>query len=187
MATKPLPSPEQLRQLLRYEPETGRLYWRERDGDDRATVAFNGRFAGRNALTGKTVDGYKQGKVLGSSVRAHRVIWVLVYGKWPENQIDHINGIRDDNRIKNLREVTNAENMRNQFRSPRNTSGVTGVCWSSQTSKWRAEIKHNGKRQCLGYFADFAAAVAARKEAERVLGFSLRHGAAMQPGYPPRQ
>lgn len=182
MAECQLPSIKQLRQLLVCDPERGRLYWREREGVSRAVSAFNKRFAGKEALIGKSVDGYKRGKVLGVPVRAHRVIWAMFHGDWPLHQIDHINGIRSDNRISNLRAVTNAENMKNQFRSPRNTSGATGVYWSLKPAMWRSTIKCNGKRISLGYFKDFEAAVAARKRAEQELGFSQRHGAAMQPG-----
>lgn len=185
MAKRQLPSPEVLRQLVRYDALTGKLFWLERKGGTRADAVFNTRFAGREAITGSTTDGYRQGKIIGYSVRAHRLAWAIAHGEWPQFQIDHLNGNRSDNRLANLRQVTNAENMQNQFRSPRNTSGATGVRKCARTGKWRAEIKTSGKRHSLGYFEDFGAAVAARKDAERRFGFSARHGAvAMQPGQP---
>lgn len=98
---KPLPTPELLRKLLRYEPDTGKLYWRERTPDmfedGRMTArqkcrVWNGKFVGREALKSVTSFGYKFGEINGCRHRAHRVIWAISNGEWPTNQIDHING-----------------------------------------------------------------------------------------------
>src|SRR5690606_32051652 len=123
MATKPLPSPEELRQLLRYEPETGKLFWKERgaehfkDGyrtaDGNANI-WNAHYAGKEAFTANGFGGYKISTIHNSSCNAHRVAYSMfhdvdIHGKF----IDHINGVTSDNRIKNLRLVTQKQNARN--------------------------------------------------------------------------
>lgn len=156
MAKRPLPTPTELRQLLRYDPETGLLY----------------RVDGREALNYLMPNGYLTGTVLGRTVWAHRAAWAVHHGKWPKCQIDHINGVKTDNRLANLRDVTAAENKRNSPRYKNNPSGVTGVRWHEPRKEWRVWL---GKRQ-IGAFADFDAAVAARKNAEREGGYSDGHG-----------
>ena len=73
-------------------------------------------------------------------------------GEWPKDQIDHINGIRTDNRFTNLREATTAENTRNGLISKNNTSGFKGVCFHKDTGRWQAKIFINGKGRHLGLF-----------------------------------
>lgn len=181
--TDELPPTELLRKLLRYEPETGKLFWKERsvdmfsDGKQTAEhncASWNEKYAGKEAFTAGD-RGYKQGLILGRNYKAHRVIWALVNGEWPDN-IDHINGIRDDNRIDNLRSVSQAENNRNAKRRSNNTSGVCGVHWYKRGNKWVAQIRADGNIKHLGYFTDFDDAVAARKEAEIEHGYHENHG-----------
>ena len=105
------------------------------------------------------------------------LVWFLHRQEWPV-EVDHINGIRTDNRIENLREVTRRENMRNKRVSVANSSGITGVGWSSAKQKWRACIKVDGKFIHLGYFEEKRAAIAAREEANRKYGFHENHGKA---------
>ncbi len=83
--------------------------------------------------------------------KVHRVAWLLTYGYWP-NQIDHINGVRSDNRLKNLREASNVENARNRNIDTRNKSGFRGVCWVKRDCRWRAQIKINGRKFALGHY-----------------------------------
>jgi len=184
MAKKPLPSPEVLRQLLRYEPETGKLFWKERgpewfsDGrraakDNAAT--WNARYSGVEALTAVSGEGYNQGALLGGRYFAHRVIMAMVYGETPE-QVDHINGNRQDNRLANLRGVTRQQNQQNKQRLKNNKSGCTGVAWHQVSGKWRSEIKVNNQSLHLGSFYNFDDAVAARKKAEKEHGFHANHG-----------
>lgn len=158
-------APEVLRQILRYEPEGGKLFWLPRDqrwfGCRRSFSTWNSRFAGSEALTTERPDGYKAGRVLGRNYRAHRVIWAVHYGVWPAVQIDHINGDPTDNRLVNLREATAAENQRNRGTQSNNTSGFKGVSWSKDTSKWQAYIKSYGRRHHLGYFTSIEDAAAA--------------------------
>ena len=180
MSKKELPSPELLRQLLRYEPDTGKLYWRERTPDvfeDGRCKSFNSQFANKEAFTFTGRDGYKHGNVLNQRpYLAHRVIWAITYGEWPLNHIDHINGIRDDNRIENLRDVSRSENQKNQKRPAHNTSGAVGVSWANREKKWHAYINIDRRRESLGYFTDLAEAIAARKEAEAKYSFHPNHG-----------
>ena len=95
---------------------------------------------------------------------AHRLAWMYVHGRWPANQLDHINGDRADNRIDNLREATNAENAQNRLRKD-NKSGFPGV--RAENNKWLAEIKVNYKPIRLGLFATPEEAHAAYLAAKR--------------------
>ena len=88
----------------------------------------------------------------------HRIAWAIVHGKWPQNQIDHVNGIKSDNRLCNLREASNADNMRNVGKQAHNTSGLKGVSWHKHRAKWRADTKVDGKRIWLGLYDCPAAA-----------------------------
>lgn len=183
--SKELPSPELLRKLLRYEPETGKLFWRERqvemftDGKysaERSCAAWNSALVGKEALAAPHKEGYKQGRIFGRIYLAHRVIWAMVYGEWPLKCIDHISGVRDDNRIENLRAVSQAENSKNQKRRSNNISGVTGVIWHRPTQKWQAYIKINGNQKHLGLFTALNEAAAVRKAAEAEHGYHPNHG-----------
>jgi len=183
MAMKPLPSPDLLRQLLRYDPDTGKLYWRERPVEmfngknpKRAQSIFNTRYASSEALKNVNTVGYKNGNIFSKVYAAHRVIWALHYGEWPPKDIDHINGNRADNRIKNLRCVDRGTNCRNQKMRNANKSGVMGVMFEKERGKWSARIGHNMKTIHLGRFDTFEEAVAARKKAEKELGYHEHHG-----------
>ncbi len=180
MAAQELPDPELLRKLLRYEPETGKLFWNHRPLDmfkkKQTWAAWNTRWAGKEAFTSTNLHGYRQGNIFKCVTRAHRVIWAIVTGRWPSEQIDHINGIRTDNRLQNLREVSGSENSKNKCQRSNNTSGVTGVSWSRDKQKWLADIRVNRKQIYIGRFDNFEDAVAARKAAEAKYGFHENHG-----------
>ncbi|HEV8035974.1 HNH endonuclease signature motif containing protein [Yoonia sp.] len=181
MANKALPCPTVLRQLLRYEPQTGKLFWKPRNrvwfDDLRAFRVWNTRYAGKEAFTSKS-QGYFQTNMRGCVLRAHQVIWSIVNGAKPTGEIDHINGIRLDNRLHNLRDVSRAENTRNKKIVTNNTSGVTGVGWMRSHKKWRATINHKGRTKHLGLFDSFEDAVAVRLAAEVEYGFHPNHGRA---------
>jgi len=104
------------------------------------------------------------------------VIWAIVHGEWPEWQIDHINGVRRDTRLCNLRSVSASENSRNCALSTRNKSGSIGVCWDAHHNKWHASIKVDGRQVALGRFSEFENAVSARKAAEAKYGYHVNHG-----------
>lgn len=171
---------ETLRQLLTCNPDTGELFWRARTKEmfptARAANSWNTRYGGKRAFTSKDAHGYFQGELFNVAFKAHRVVWALVHGEWPVDQLDHINGDRADNRIANLRVVSGSENMRNARAPLTNTSGQVGVYWYKQYQKWSASIRTHDRKHFLGYFASFDDAVSARKTAEREHGFHPNHG-----------
>jgi hypothetical protein len=177
--TKELPSPEFLRKLLHYEPDTGRLFWRERArkmfSSDRAFGMWNSRYANKDA--GHVDDkGYVMVKIRPFKIRAHRIAWAMYFDRWPDEEIDHINGYKQDNRIINLRDVSKSKNQRNAAKRKHNTSGHNGVGWNKGRGKWVAYIKRDGKQVHLGLFGDIGDAIAARKAAEVGHGYAERHG-----------
>lgn len=187
---KELPSPEMLRKLLSYDPETGLFTWLERGVDlfsNGAKTAeancdwWNGRFSGRPALISRDTHGYASGKIFGRKVLAHRVAMAIHFGRWPEHDVDHINGIRDDNRIANLRNATRSENMRNRIAPKNNTSGTMGVSWHSGIQKYVAYISVSGRRKSLGCYDTKVAAIEARLSAERENMYTTRTRQSSRP------
>lgn len=175
-----LPSPELLRQLLVYEPETGKLYWKERPRDmftsDHACKSWNAKLAGKEAFT-TYMEGYRKGKIFGIDHLAHRVAWAIHCGKWPKDQVDHVNLTRDDNRASNLREAGVAQNMMNTAKLSKNTSGHKGVSWHSRANKWVAMIGLNGRSVYLGVYSDIKdARDAYRRAADKHFGEFANYG-----------
>lgn len=167
MATRQLPSPEVLRQLLRYEPDTGKLFWKERGPEwfsessyaGRATrtaewacAVWNNRNAGKQAFTADNGKGYRAGTIFGVKLKAHRVCFAILTGEWPPEQVDHINGDPRDNRACNLRLAGSSQNAWNKGPYARNRTGLKGVSFKRQTKRWSASIKAHGKQRHLGYF-----------------------------------
>lgn len=113
--------------------------------------------------------GYFWDRLFNLNFLTHRLIWLYMTGEHPENEIDHINGIRKDNRWCNLRSVTAFDNARNQGERKDNTSGCRGVTYRKSgrgLKRWVARISHMGVRHMLGYFETFEEAVKVRKQAE---------------------
>jgi hypothetical protein len=179
MLNKSSITPDVLRQLLVYDPVTGMLFWRPRDrgwfNRDWDAMMWNSRWANEPALTGVDADGYLYGSIFGYNFFAHRAGWMIETGRTPDS-LDHINGEKDDNRLVNLREATVQDNARNMRRRADNTSGVTGVSWHKGARKWKAEIVVTGRTMHLGLFSDFQDAAAARRRAEKDIGFHPNHG-----------
>jgi len=119
-------------------------------------------------------EGYRQIGINGRLYGTSRLVWFYAKGEWPIF-IDHINHIRTDNRLINLRSVSHAENNKNQSKRSDNTSGVTGVCWHKKHKKWCAQIRVNGKQIYLGSFTDLADAVTARAAAKVEYGYHPNH------------
>lgn len=171
-------TPATLRELLRHEPETGKLFWRWRGehffaeriaGQAKASAArWNGRYAEKQAFTTMDNYGYFQGRVFDCGFRAHRIIWALHFGEWPQFEVDHINGDRADNRICNLREATHAENLCNRGVQSNSKSGIKGVSWCKVKRRWKAAI-NAPKHKHLGYFRCKAAAAEAYARASASL------------------
>lgn len=166
------------RDLFDFDILTGALIWREREfgefPDLRIAASWNAKNAGREAgWIGS--DGYRRVTIGDRSYLAHRVIWLINYGSWPANEIDHLDQCRTNNRLSNLREATTAQNAKNRTLPSNNRSGHIGVR-QADSGRWRAEIKVLGKKHFLGTFDNKDAAIAARKSAEISHGFSQNHG-----------
>ncbi|KAA6655127.1 HNH endonuclease, partial [Salmonella enterica subsp. enterica serovar Montevideo] len=124
-------------------------------------------------------DGYIRIRINNKLELAHRLAWNMTYPEdpvGPDEQIDHINHVRTDNRIINLRKASNTENSRNSSIATNNTSGATGVWFENRRKAWVAEIKVDRKKVHIGQFEKFADAVHARKAAEVKYGFHENHG-----------
>jgi hypothetical protein len=134
---------EELKQILFYCAITGHFTW------------LKNRFASKiGTIAGLTSDKfkYKSIGINGSRYYAHRLAWLYVYGYFPDDGIDHINGDKTDNRIANLRIANHSENAQNLNKYKRNTSGYTGVIWHKGANKWQARITVNHKMIHLGLF-----------------------------------
>jgi hypothetical protein len=139
-----------LREVLEYNQDTGIFTWKA--GNRRNTKA--------NQIAGSIhPEGYRFIWLKNNNYRAHRLAWLYVFGKMPTHQIDHINGIKDDNRIVNLRQATHAENQQNKHTTK-------GYSWHKKRQVWEAYIKSNGKKYTLGYFQKEEDAQLARTKAK---------------------
>lgn len=135
---------ERLREILHYDPETGVFVWLK----PRRFKCLIGQAAGY-----KMPIGYASIMIDGKRLYAHRLAWLYMTGAWPEAQIDHRNGVRDDNRFANLRAATKAENMQNSRLRKDNQCGFQGVRWDEQRRKWQARIRYQHRKYDLGRFA----------------------------------
>jgi len=176
MANSPLIEIDLLRQLLDYDHLTGLFSWKSRPPEmfdtDALCAAWNSCYAGKPALQGENL-GYRRGIILGRRFRSHRVAWAIYYGEWPNDQIDHINGIKTDNRIVNLRVVDASKNARNRKIPKNNRSGTVGVRFKPDIRKWTASISVNGKRKYLGVYERKEDAIKARKLWEAKSDYSI--------------
>jgi hypothetical protein len=170
-----------LHDLLVYDAYTGVLTWKTRPLKYFNTVrdqnAYNARWAGKQAGS-TTYEGYIRIKLFNKDYKAHRLAWAMHYGIWPTDKIDHIDtkdpNNKLNNRIINLREVTQSENNRNRSIPANNTSGTVGVI--KKGDKWEARIWVDGKCIYLGTFDTKEEAIQARKQAENKYGFHENHG-----------
>lgn len=102
--------------------------------------------------------------------KAHRLAWFAVHGDWPTGPIDHINGVRTDNRIANLRDTTNLINAQNRRHANKNNnSGLLGVCKATNADRYEARIRSEGSVKYLGRFETPEAAHQTYLKAKRVL------------------
>ena len=152
----------QLLELFDYDRDSGKLFWKVA----KARIVKIGQEAG--TINSK---GYRQVKIGGKKYNAHRLIFLIECGHLPDC-LDHVNGIRDDNRIENLRPASHRENSRNTSKKSSNTSGIVGAYWNKSRNKWQAQCSdRNGKQTHLGLFTDIQLA------AEVVKAFRLQeHG-----------
>lgn len=183
MSFATLPDLEYLNNRLDYDSETGIFLWKAMPESffetKNAWSSWNSRFSGKEAGK-KRPDGYVsvrmkyEGK--SHSNLLHRIAYKMCYWKDPDGFVDHINGVRSDNRICNIRVVTRSENQRNQQRRSNNTSGVMGVNWSKHANAWLVRITYDGKQKNLGYYKEFEEAVRVRLQAEKEHSYHQNHG-----------
>lgn len=139
-----------VRSILDYNPETGDFFWKFRTDVGKR---WNSLYAGKKA---GCLDHFSHEQISINSKKylSHRLAYLLMMGEWPDQEMDHINGIPNDNRWENLRNITHSQNMMNSKITSRNTSGYRGVSWHKGTQRWCANIKIDGKQICLGYFKE---------------------------------
>lgn len=180
LAGKPQVTPEILREFLDYNHETGCLTWKQRDvkwfASPAACQTWNARFAGKPAFSTHAGRGYLSGEVFTVRFKAHRVAWAIYHGKWPSNEIDHINHDTSDNRIDNLRDVPRSENLKNRPAQKNNQSGFVGVRWNRHIARWTAFIGVSNDTIYLGSFSTAQDAINARVMAEKQFGFHPNGG-----------
>jgi len=170
---KVLPTRDELLELFDLEWSTGRLINRKTRGR-----AKKGTEAGCLDGHGRQSP-YRRVRISGESYYAHHLVYVIAHGELPVGfEIDHINGVRNDNRPENLRTATHGENMRNVRPGKRNKSGAIGVCYDGQSKRWAAYIYIERKKKHLGYFDSLDEARAAREQANREHGYHENHGKA---------
>ena len=138
---------------LSYEHETGWLTWVKKASDKTAV--------GSRAGWQRSPNGYRQVGFMGETIYEHRLVWLIVTGAFPEFQIDHRNGIKDDNRFANLRAASSTQNLANIGAKRDNTSGAKNVHWCNTRKRWIVKVKRSGRTHYVGAYVDYAVAVAA--------------------------
>lgn len=156
-----------IRDLVDYNPETGVLT---------AKANFSGRQAG-SVIGSQTWQGYYAFSLFGKKCFAHRLAWLLHYGEWPSQPIDHINGIKTDNSIRNLRLCSLSQNQFNKPTQKNNTTGVKGVYWNKRDKRYVASVQFNGKKYSAGHHKDIEnAKEAVMKLREKLAREFTNHG-----------
>lgn len=156
---------ERLRELVEYDPATGVMTWKKSRPGVKVSKAI-----------GAIRDGYRRASVDRKSYAVHRLAWLYVHGEWPNGEIDHINGVRDDNKLINLRVASRQQQTANSRVKSDNLSGAKGVCWHAKEKLWRARIWLSGRATSLGYFRTKEEAECAyRAAAERHFGEFASH------------
>jgi hypothetical protein len=175
MTVQNLPHPDVFRKLLRYCPHSGDFFWLPRP-----EVVFsrksdfshwNNRYAGNKA---GCIDarGYVRIKLFGKMIAAHRMAWAFEFDCWPIDEIDHLNGVKSDNKISNLRCVSKSVNQRNKKLQANNKSGVPGVRFLQRSRGWEVRVCE----MYVGHFASLDDAIMARKRAEKNMNFGPSNG-----------
>ncbi len=153
---------ERLVELLEYKETLGDFIWKVNKARAKA-----GDIAGYSRT-----DKYKLIKIDGQSYLVHRLVWLYVYGEWPMFQIDHIDRDPANNKIDNLRDVTQSVNQRNIGLRRNNKSGYTGICWQPRDNKWQVHIRTGvNKVKSIGQYTELEEAVMVRKQAEEDYGY----------------
>lgn len=155
---------EFLREIALYEPESGEFY--------RRVDAPRGAFKVGDRMGRTHLEGYRLIKIRGRDFKAHRLAWLYVYGEWPKDEIDHINGQRGDNRIANLRDVPKTTNQQNQKALRNTATGALGV--TKKGAGFQARLRFNNELHYVGYFKTIDEAHAAYLTLKQTL--QSRHG-----------
>jgi len=158
-----------VRELFKYSVISGKLV-------RKINVSSNAK-AGDIIESVTNTDGYVYVGIDGYTYAAHRIIWLYVHGTFPKGQIDHINHNRTDNRIENLRVVTNRENHQN--RAIKNKSGHTGVTLDDKKNRWKSQVSILGKTRCIGTYKTVEEAICARKAADKIVKIALDSGVSL--------
>lgn len=128
---------DELRQLLRYDAGTGKLFWRE--------GLKNNSYAGREAFTALSEDGRRIGSINRKMFKAHRVCFALAHGRWPRGMVDHVDGDPSNNRLSNLREATHSQNNANRKPKPGSASRYLGVSFDKRGRRWKGQVYKDNK------------------------------------------
>jgi hypothetical protein len=147
---------QRLKELLHYDEETGKFTW----------MVKKGRIKPGHLAGSVNNCGYVHICIDRKHYKASRLAWLYVYGHMPSSYVDHVNRIRTDDRISNLRLASANENSQNRKMNSKNKSGISGVSWHKRTSKWTAQIMVNGEKIYLGIFETIEDAAAARSSAK---------------------
>lgn len=134
---------KRLKELLHYDPETGVFRWR---------ISPNRRIRAGTVTGGIGSQQYLRIGIDGRVYLSHRLAWLYMKGCWPIDQLDHINGIKTDNRQMNLRGATSKENGENRGPNKNNSSGYHGVAWHKRAKNWQVRISVGGERISVGHF-----------------------------------
>jgi hypothetical protein len=171
-------SPKELSALLRYDPESGYLFWKPRGREmfisEASWARWNSRYSGMVAGSdGEDGNGrpYRKITVFRKTYSAHRVAWAIMNGDWPKDQIDHIDRNPMNNAWRNLRPASSYENMNNRGLQKNNLSGVSGVSWCKIRNLWRVRPMCGGRRVDGGYFQDIDIAAMEAMEIRCELGY----------------
>lgn len=148
---------EELKELLHYAPKDGLFYWRAKFCKKVVVGSVAGTING---------DGYRVIRIAGAMYRANRLAWFYMTGAWPDAEVDHVNGVRDDDHWGNLRACTSAENRQNRALAP--GRGFFGCTFNKRCRKWHAKIKKNRRTYSLGYYQTAEEAFEAYKRGKAI-------------------
>lgn len=166
MSTMPKPTQAELKEYLTYDPVSGELRWIKKAGN--STVLHS-----RAGSTSKS--GYRRLTFKGKNYPEHHVIWCLVHGQFPTNQIDHEDQVRDNNILTNLKEVTKSQNARNRARRTGHLD-ESGIWFCKRRKRYIAEITYEGEKVFQKSFKDIEDAIREREAKALELGFHENHG-----------
>jgi hypothetical protein len=147
--------------VYEYQPANGHLVWLKKTGRRSIVGSRAGWVQGQ---------GYRYVRYQGRQVSEQRLIWKIAHGEWPPNgtEVDHKNGVRDDNRLINLRLASRPQNQYNSAGKQKSRSGLKGAFWHPSTGKWRSRISTKDGKKSLGLFDTPEEAHAAYVEAARM-------------------